>query len=55
MRMEETCRTGEDNGHAFSRTGYVGPCQALCHTNALPQGLWYLRSSVSVSPPLAAK
>lgn len=35
MRTEETCRTGEDNGHSFPCTGHVWPRQALGYTNAL--------------------
>lgn len=31
MRTEETCRTGEDNGHSFPCTGHVWPCQ-VCAT-----------------------
>lgn len=46
MRTEETCRTWEGNGHSFPCMGQVCPCQALCPTNALPQGFG---SSVQVS------
>lgn len=27
MRTEETCRTGEDNGHSSPCTGHVGPAR----------------------------